>query len=452
MSLAQLSQLLPLPEDDLRQILDYTATLSKVEAASHLRDLLGDSPLAVDFISSFNSKSNAPQAGSGSKQGPGQKKKQVGPSRKGKDVNSQVVSAPTSNHASRSATPTMPQKHASAAGYLISDGPSKAKSNPSSRSSTPKPSTSKGTKVSIAGGTPMTGQSTALSDLDAAIRELEMTTNPTSNGGKRNKCNCVATRHALQSAAPNCLSCGKVICIKEGLGPCSFCGSPLLNPDETQAMLRELKDERGRERMAANAAANRRADVSKTPAPFTKPRDGADGPSLEAAAAKAREHRDRLLGFQAQNAQRTTVRDEAADFDVSDALAGTGNMWASPEERARELKRQQKLVREMEWNARPDYEKRKQVVSIDLIGSKVVRRMATMERPATPDEDETEVEADSASRAAVGEGRRGAFSRNPLLGGLARPVFAPAAGAAGPDGDGRDKGWRRVQDDLADGD
>ncbi|PFH56815.1 hypothetical protein XA68_15955 [Ophiocordyceps unilateralis] len=476
MSLAQLSQLLPLPDDELRQVLDYAATLPKAEAATHFHDLLGDSPLAINFISSFNSQRRAPQSNQAApkaNQGTDKKKKKTaasrqsehaGPSKKGQNVDytQQVASAPSSSHASRAATPTMSQsskQHASAAGYLISDGPAKsgkAKSNPPSRSSTPKPpgGAAKGAKVSIAGGTPMAGQSTALTDLDAAIRELELTTNPSANGANGRTCNCVAKRHPLQSAAPNCLSCGKVICMKEGLGPCSFCGSALLSPDETQAMLRELKDERGRERMAANAAAHRRADVSKTPAPFTKPRGGDDGPSLEAAAAKAREHRDKLLGFQAQNARRTTVRDEAADFDMGDALAGTGSIWASPEQRARELKRQQRLVREMEWNARPDYEKRRQVVSIDLIGGKVVRRMAAVERPATPD-DEDESEGVNEAIGAVGgeaaEGRGGAFSRNPLLGGLMRPVFAPAAEDAAPGGRGN-KSWRRVQDHVGDDD
>ena len=250
--------------------------------------------------------------------------------------------------------------------------------------------------------------------------------------------------------------------MKEGLGPCSFCGSPLLNPDDVQAMIRELKDERGRERMAVNASANRRAEVSKKPAPFTQPRvgDADDGSSLADAAAKAREHRDKLLNFQAQNARRTTVRDEAADFDVSGAVTGLGSMWASPEERAKELKRQQKLMREMEWNAQPDYEKRRQVLSIDLVGGKVVRKMAAIERPVTPESDEDEGVLGETSGNAASNGSRtggGTFSANPLLGALLKPVYEIKEG----NGKGKDtgepqsrrdrkKGWRRVQDDLDD--
>jgi hypothetical protein len=130
-------------------------------------------------------------------------------------------------------------------------------------------------------------------------------------------------------------------------------------------------------------------------------------------------------------------------------------MWASPEERARELKRQQKLLREMEWNARPDYEKRQQVVSLDLVGGKVVRKMAPVERPPSPDGDDEEavdtrngVLAESTGNKDRGGGGGGAFSGNPLLGSLIKPVFD--AKGKGVEAEGRrpkKTGWRRVQDD-----
>ncbi|KAH6609798.1 c2hc5 finger [Trichoderma cornu-damae] len=525
MSIHQLSRLLPLPDDELQQLLDYASTLSKAEAVTHFSDLLGDSPLAVDFISTFNARRKAPTptptappASNASSNPPPKaakpaaaetiqpvpkwtkppKKKKAplhalearkvddyaGPTgkaynKKDSDLEyiSQRSSAPSSNRPSRPNSPprssvneptaakaqpttkveapTPKQNTSTAGGYLISDGPkkSKAKSTPVSRTATPKPTSSGNvTKILISGGVPMAGQSTALADLDAAIRSLEITTNPTlEKDAKSRKCNCVATRHPLQTAAPNCLSCGKVICLREGLGPCTFCGTPLLSSDEIQAMVRELKDERGREKMAANAAAHRRADVAKTPAPFTPPRgpDG-DAPSLAEAAAKARDHRDKLLNFQAQNARRTTVRDEASDFDVSGAMSGTGSMWATPEERAKELKRQQKIMREMEWNARPDYEKRQQVISIDLSGRRVVRTVAPVERPVTPEENEPEDADAGVPREASGnKNAGGAFSANPLLGAVMRPVYdAKGKGAEAEGRSSRSKGWRRVQDDL----
>lgn len=310
----------------------------------------------------------------------------------------------------------------------------------------------------------MHGASTAVADLDEAIRSLELTTNPkhASNspaGIAARRCNCVATRHPLQTAAPNCLNCGKVICVKEGLGPCTFCGKPLLSSSDVQGMIRELKAERGREKQAADREAHRRPEVAAAPRPFTAPRTGLEGKEDEitAAEARAREHRDRLLAFQAQNARRTTVRDEAADFDV---VTSGPSMWASPEERARELKRQQKLLREMEWNARPEYEKRRQVVSIDLVGRKVVKKMAAIERPPSPmtwdepdgvDYGAPVVEQVPNSERVAGAG--GAFSRNPLLGGVIRPVFEAKGEGKGVELEGRKDRktrWRRVQDDLDD--
>lgn len=528
MSLNQLSMLLGLPDSDCKQILDYGSTLSKAEAADHFKNLLGDSPQAIEFISSFNSRRQDPkpapapapavtqqnassdlEAVPKAQRGPKKKKaplrtpapRQItdatpasGTVYSKKSIEDDYIagrsgaSTPSSSNPPFTAPPpkssTPPPKKfskqpPSAAGSLVSDRlapKQKPKSNPTSRSSTPGPA-SRGnggpvTKVSIAGGTPMHGASTAVADLDAAIRSLEVTTNPSlsgSGGGSDDsarRCNCVATRHPLQSAAPNCLSCGKVICLKEGLGPCTFCGAPLLSPSEVQSMIQELRAERGREKQAADRQAHKRADVAAKPRPFTKPRTGDEATDgLGEAEAKALEHRDRLLGFQAQNARRTTVRDEAADFDVSGAMAGFGgSLWASPEDRARELKRQQKVLREMEWNARPDYEKRQQVVSIDLVGGKVVKKFVAKERPATP-EDEGEDEPLGSGAAGSGGGgvleetsanRRpgagGAFSRNPLLGGMIRPVYDAKGKGAELEGrkDRAAARWRRVQDDLDD--
>jgi hypothetical protein len=140
----------------------------------------------------------------------------------------------------------------------------KATSTSSSRTASPAPKA----KVNISGGTAMHGASSALSDLDSAIRSLEIQTNPslsTANSAAENekrKCNCMATRHPLLDIAPNCLNCGQIICVKQGLGPCTFCGNALLSADEISKVLRVLKDERGEERMKVNNAAHKKADVA----------------------------------------------------------------------------------------------------------------------------------------------------------------------------------------------
>jgi hypothetical protein len=206
-------------------------------------------------------------------------------------------------------------------------------------------------------------------------------------------------------------------------------------------MIKELRAERGREKMAADREAHKKADVGGTPRPYTRPR----GDGMTPAELKALEHRDRLLGFQAQNAQRTTIRDEVADFDVS----VSGSMWASPEERALALKKQQKLLRDMEWNALPEYEKRRQVVSIDLSGRKILKKMAKIERPPSPEDIANPSNSTTALRQIDGnKGHGGAFSENPLLNGLIRPVYENNEEGKLEGRKDQDKRWRKVQDDL----
>lgn len=221
-------------------------------------------------------------------------------------------------------------------------------------------------------------------------------------------------------------------------------------------MVRILREERGKEKMAANNAGQKRPDVSLAPRPFSTPKattpvssnPASDVDSESEKLAKAKQHRDKLLAFQAQNAKRTQVHDEAADFETT--TAGL-SMWASPQERAMQLKKQQKALREQEWNARPEYEKRKVVASIDLSGKKLVRRMAAAERPVTPESDDEPHDSTSGpvEHNTLSSGS-GAFSRNPLLGGLIRPTIK-IEDSKGKDKEGdRKQTWRRVQDDNDD--
>jgi hypothetical protein len=531
----RLQQLLPLDEDSLKQIITYTDTLPKDVAAEHLKNMLGDSPQAFEFISTFNmrrqrppneaatkpspaqqqaSSSNdaAPRTGSPASanevpkaKGRQQKKKaniHALPARQVEDhgnVSGGYRKRQEEDYTSRPARPSHKQQVAdnlalrekpdakqmplitdtpapttkplasrpppSAAGQLISDNlapPSKKGSAASSRHVSPAPKT----KINLTGGTAMHGASTALSDLDAAIRALEIQTNPSlasdsPTDTKKRNCNCMATRHPLLDMAPNCLSCGKVICLKQGLGPCTFCGSPIISNEEISKVLRILKDERGEEKMKANNASHKKADVASgkarafTGREFLSQASSSAKPSpLSSAAAsededakdKAKAHRDRLLTFQANNARRTQIHDEAADYDVPST--GT-SMWASPQERAQQLKKQQRMLREMNWNARPEYEKRQMVASIDLKGGKIVRRMAEVEKPDFSADDEDEL-ADGGFQAPAPEGgKAGAFSNNPLVGAMVRPKAKEDHKGKNAEREKRST-WRRVQMDEDD--
>ncbi|KAL8691013.1 MAG: hypothetical protein Q9218_003667 [Villophora microphyllina] len=495
-ALNQISQILPLDEQSLQEILDYSSTLSKDASAEHLRILLGTSPKALEFISSFNARREAPKVESrpstpeapatsqrsrrkkqplnkpfnprqpenhGNVAGAYQKQNEedymAGKAKQPKDLAlANTLSLSDKPDARQLPIPapvtgsSSPKKPPSAIGPLISDLPNvRTKSQNSSRTSSPAPKT----KVNVAGGASMHGASTTLQDLDSAIRTLELQTNPSLSDDSTTSraCSCNATRHPLLAAAPNCLNCGKIICVKEGIGPCTFCSKPLLSPTEINAIIRSLREERGRERMSANNATQKRADLSSAPRPFASSStttNGSTAPSDPSLAA-AQQHRDKLLTYQSQNARRTHIIDEAADFETP--VSGQ-NIWASPTERAMQLKWQQKVLREQEWNARPEWEKRKVVVSIDVKGGKAVRRMAEVERTDKEVVDgrgNGDGEEEIRENVQDGGGEKGAFSRNPLMGGLIRPVWK----GKGEDKeneveDGRERQrskWRRVQDD-----
>ena len=214
-------------------------------------------------------------------------------------------------------------------------------------------------------------------------------------------------------------------------------------------MIESLRQERGQEKMNLNNASHRRPDLSSTPRPFTNPSTGTSTPSSSSATADknldlAKEHRDKLLAYQAENARRTHIIDEAADFETP--TAGL-SMWDSPVERAMQLKKQQKILREQEWNAKPEYEKR--VVSLDLVGGKVIKRMKEVERPKADATDE--VEDEIVSEPHTGDGGGGTFSRNPLLGGLTRPIWkGKSKDVEDKENEPRHSAWRRVQDDNDD--
>jgi hypothetical protein len=103
-------------------------------------------------------------------------------------------------------------------------------------------------------------------------------------------------------------------------------------------------------------------------------------------------------------------------------------MWSNAEERAMELKRQQQFRREMEWNSRPEYEKRQQVISIDLVGNKVVKKMIAKERPGTPEGggslDNGVLLESSGNRSIAGhEEGDGVYSKNPMGRAVMKPGF-----------------------------
>ncbi|TGZ82446.1 zf-C2HC5-domain-containing protein [Ascodesmis nigricans] len=490
-AIAELSKFLPLPEDELKQVYAYAASLSSAsEVAQHFQGLLDDSPGTLTFISDLNSRLFPSYSSSTSKSNPplppssssssaptkprGNRKKKAplntyanAPRRANdghthlapggvymkKDMEDEYFTgrrsdAPSSSSPRKPSPSGPPPKLSPAGGILTSQLPNirtkTVKANTSSPAQSEPPSehssvTSSGPKkIHITGGSSMRGATHDLAFLDSALRSLEESTNPTLT---HRRCDCQGLKHEPFAAAPNCLNCGKIICMVNGPGPCSFCGSPLLSGSETQALIKALRQERGHEKMAMDAAAHQKATI----------------------------HRDRLLGFQRDNTQRTRIIDQAADWDAGDS---GGDMWMTPQEKALQLKRQQKALEKILWSGKQDYEKRRIVVSIDIKGKKVVREMQAIPAPGEEDEGmdseeeklavaaaQSRAEREKQSQGASSGSGTGKYAKNPLLKGLIRPVYdAKGKGAATlDDGIGavggyanRDLRWRRVQDSLED--
>ena len=198
-ALSQLSQLLPLDEESIKQVLEYTSTLPKEAAAEHLKDILGDSAKALEFISSFNSRREAPTPAisAADPPKPARKSRQKKPplnklppprqpedygntagAYKKKDEDDYMAGSRRSHPETALARTLALSDHPdarqlpistkssrpppSAAGPLISDLPNvHTGSRNTSRTSSPAPKT----KINVPGGASMHGASTTLEDL-----------------------------------------------------------------------------------------------------------------------------------------------------------------------------------------------------------------------------------------------------------------------------------------------
>lgn len=229
-------------------------------------------------------------------------------------------------------------------------------------------------------------------------------------------------------------------------------------------MITVLREESEREKTLTDNKSQKRSEMMSAPEKFTAPKDY--GPKLMdgknermSAEFQAKAHRDKLLQFQAQNASRSVVRDEAADFITDDSEFRKEIIWATPVDRAIALKKQQKLLQEMEWNAKPEYERKKVVVSLDVVKGKVIKRYESSE--CKPEEKVSHV-VDSATDFKIegltsGKKECQSLSENPLLGCLVRPIWTDNTdlkAAKRVENQNHDnhstRAWRKVQDDQED--
>ncbi|KAJ2744179.1 hypothetical protein GGI20_003180 [Coemansia sp. BCRC 34301] len=297
---------------------------------------------------------------------------------------------------------------------------------------------------------------------------------------KRVKCECQASEHALLT---NCLTCGRIICDKEGPGPCMFCGTHVESLDQQlqqhmQHLLSRTGDSAGVKQQRSGSLAatpgarkalpnsysmkaggglgTREAELlwsvdeaaagsAPTPGPAVAElsekeylvlafkalgidSSDADPASVREAEAwiKATRRKERLLEFDRTAAQRTTLIDQASDFDPH-ALG----KWMTPVEKAAAAQRAAAKLKEDEERE----QRRRQ-------GTRVLRLnfasgTVDLRRPDEADRDSGDsspiTDRPPANTAVVAPPRPsaaggGPFAHNPLLGGKVEPRFVMSIG------------------------
>lgn len=228
----------------------------------------------------------------------------------------------------------------------------------------------------------------SLEEINDAVKLLDL--NSKKSNTKDYECSCQGRIHPLFELAPNCLSCGKLICVKEGLNlnNCSFCGAELIPFKERCELIQELNREKEDIMTGKNNQADKDVVAAKRkPTKTYKISSGMgknlfneqdklfdfierqhererkreevmkkldDAPKQEVSQQKTEEvdeelqqaqnRLENLLHFQDTSAERTKIIDNASDFDMS----GSSDLWGSSRERAMLLKKQQRNLRKWE--------------------------------------------------------------------------------------------------------
>lgn len=413
-----ISTILPLENETCKEVVNYTLTLgSDQEINDHLLDLLGHTEESYRFIMRFMEL---------------------------KHEEDQVTKPPTK----KSPSPAILDKEQKKQAWSLEPAPKQqtskqrlsgnresttisqlAESKPSNKLSSHQAKKSKKKNLDN------------LKDIEAALNDLEV--EKTESLGwedltLRRSCNCMATRHPLFEVAPNCLNCGKIICSKEGLQPCSYCGNELLSTREKVEIVKILQSERDlletknsnpnnkqvQDQESRLKPKGKKIKVSMTAGEnLWKAQDEAfrqmeeekkrmheieekelekkkelddqlkelehyereknSNPDL----IKAQERLETLLNFQETGAERTRIIDNASDFDMPHQ--SSGSMWLSPVERALQLKKQQKQLRKIEEQEKVRTGRAKKVVEMVIKDGKVAmveKHVYTQEVPKEENE------------------------------------------------------------------
>ncbi|KAJ2136334.1 hypothetical protein IW136_003942, partial [Coemansia sp. RSA 678] len=227
---------------------------------------------------------------------------------------------------------------------------------------------------------------------------------------KRVKCECQASEHPLIT---NCLKCGRIICDNEGPGPCMCCGNNVDGPSQqleqymqSQALAGGAHTEMSNDEYMALAFEALKIDKHTASAQMVQ-----EAESWVAATKR----KERLLGFDRTAAQRTRLIDQSSDFDPN-AI----DKWMSPEEKAQMEKLQsEKRARDQEREAR--LKRGMRVLRLNFKTAEVdIRPEAEESEPKI--EPKAPVAQKPVAQKPVKD-REGAFAHNPLLTQTNEPKF-----------------------------
>ena len=255
----------------------------------------------------------------------------------------------------------------------------------------------------------------SLEEIDDVVKFLSITHKETDPN--KYACSCQGRRHPIFAAAPNCLSCGKIICVREGLNlnNCTFCGQELIPIQERVQLIEALNqekealtDDNNQRKGSGDGGSSFKKKPLKTykistekgknlfeeqnkvfdyierqkererkrekvmkelgsgnnvSATTTTEASKSGGTETDEELQKAQERLEQLLYFQDTAAERTKIIDNASDFDMSQNVG----LWGSARERALLLKKQQRNLRKWEKLERERTGRRdKYVVSMNI--------------------------------------------------------------------------------------
>lgn len=390
----ELYSLLPIDDDSLGQIIENAWKLSSQnEIFEYWTGLLGQSPDALDFIAHFTSNSNENSS---------------------KSIKSALTQATSKRNVKNPWNEAVkePIKPKFKSNKFVDKTVSQLLDKPKPEVSKTAQKKEKLTRIEN------------LKDVEDILRQLEVS----NTDSKYSVCNCMARLHPLFDVVPNCLNCGKIICVKEGLQSCSFCGAKLINDEEKSQIIELLKSEKNEieksqtpnkevkqvkskpkvQKIQYNAGSGQDFwkktdklfdDINKSKLQDAKQRELKEkeekelkeqdkeiqyyehNRSIDSDLAKAKANLENLLNFQENSAERTKIIDNASDFELP---SGSNlNIWSSSVEKALQLKKQQKVLREQQSREKENSGRGKRVLDITIgkDGKAVITEATVKEEP-----------------------------------------------------------------------